>query len=93
MVQTPTVAHSVVNGRAVGDYTTPDWSHLHPTDAIEGYVVRHTVSGGQTMQVFVDVAVIPGANRYADALESVAQWRTGGNYAVIDSLFRCGCRF
>lgn len=102
---TAQVADAVVNGRRVADYVDLRHNprHNHSLDDIVGYVVRETVrnrkpivvapSTGRGALIGQDVAVVEGGNRYAEAFPVRDAYRnTPGGYAVVDSLYACGCR-
>jgi hypothetical protein len=85
----------------------PGHFHRHPDDIV-GYVVRETIRdhevlwrGEQTVRHGItvwsecgyDVATVEGAARYGDTFPIRDQYRTApGGYAVVDTLYRCGCR-
>lgn len=68
----------------------------HGTLSVRGYIVRRTFFDREVAHE--DVATVYGACNYPDALELVrevrAEQRPAGRrgYAVIDSLYDCGCR-
>lgn len=87
---------------------TEHGSHSHSLDNIVGYAVVATAwdsaTWAQDGPARVDVAVIDGAHNYAVALERVHAERAMPTvragipcdamkrYAVIDTLYVCGCR-
>jgi len=69
----------------------------HNTDGIVGYLVRHTMKDGRRLpdtngRVGTDLAVYLDPHDYGVALSYARDLRTPGNYAVIDTLYACGCR-
>lgn len=80
----------------------------HSADDLVGYVVRQTIARGVRLQhadgvdmgvgvgVGGDVAAFDGRNQYATALDAAKTYRVdtlgSGDYAVVDSLYDCGCR-
>lgn len=108
MTATTQTADTIIAGRKVADYqkirTYP--GHSHTTDMIVGYVVRETIRDGvvlwhgehigpSDMHEFYgyDVHVVEGACRYGDTFETRdAYRRQPGGYAVVDTLYSCGCR-
>lgn len=91
------VGSTLVAGRAVRDYQ-PMAGHPHgPSGGVVGYVVRETIRGGCRLAVAdgplgVDVAAFDGATQYGAALDTARGYRQHGGYAVVDSLYACGCR-
>lgn len=99
----PRVSDIVVNDRRVGDYASllshPRRSCDHRLGAIVGYVVRETVRDGEVLPRHpygpgcgVDVYVVDEAGGYARTFPVRDSYRTSGGYAVVDNLYRCGCR-
>ena len=105
--QTAQVRRTLINGRQVADYTdlrsSPD--HSHTSDTIVGYVVRETVRNGRPLfrgtpdahgihpECGFDVEAIDGGHRYADTFATRNSYQsTDGGYAVVDTLYACGCR-
>ena len=64
--------------------------HSHGLNTTSGYVVRRTFFGDR---IHEDAGTF-GADGYMDALTRVRQVRQEGHdgYAVIDTLYACGCR-
>lgn len=100
-MNTTSLAETVINGRKLSDYApSADFPrHSHGTHVLAGYVIRQTERDGEYLwhdeaktACGEDVAVVEGSTNYADALEIKHTYRTGTSYAVIDSLYTCGCR-
>jgi len=99
---TPLPASVTVAGRPAASFVKMNGypGHSHGTDATVGYVVRVTIDPhgtilwhDETKQACgFDVHAVDGATRYGDALEVVRKYRTGQSYAIIDTLYACGCR-
>lgn len=82
--------------------------HHHSNDDLVGYAVRETIRDGKALwhgemtvqhgverwsECGYDVAVVEGARRYGDTFEVRDSYRNApGGYAVVDRLYRCGCR-
>jgi hypothetical protein len=79
-----------------------DWvpSHDHRTDEIVGHVVRQTVTADGAVlprdasgRIGTTVATVEGAGAFPVALAMARDVRADGQaYAVIDNVYRCGCR-
>lgn len=90
----------VIAGRALADYRpmVPARDHDHSTTTgLVGYVVRETIRNGEVLRdgdrVGVDIAAIAGGPRYAETFPLRDAYRNQpGGYAVVDSLYGCGCR-
>lgn len=81
-----------VAGRPIDQYRALSSGHLHPLEAIVGYVVRQSVRDGVILPEGVDLAVFEGDTFYGSALETACASRDQRDYAVVDRLYRCGCR-
>jgi hypothetical protein len=69
----------------------------HSLDDIVGYVVRRTLQDGTILparagRVGDDAMIFVGGNSYATAMEITRAMRFDGRYAVVDSVYSCGCR-
>lgn len=92
---------TVVAGRLLTEYVElyHHRDHTHNTDGVVGYVVRETIRernilwGEDFGTCGYDVQAVEGGHRYGDTfpLRDVYRDRPGG-YAVVDRLYRCGCR-
>ncbi len=86
--------------RTVAGFVPLNGSSRHDhsaTTGIIGYVVRETIREGVVLRegnhVGVDVRLVLGGPRYADALVIRDGYRdTRSGYAVVDNLYGCGCR-
>jgi hypothetical protein len=67
-------------------------AHAHGLDTTSGYVVRRTFFDADT--VHEDAGTFTGDGAYLAALDRVREVRREGHdgYAVIDTLYACGCR-
>ncbi len=99
---------TIVAGRLLSDYIAfhHHRDHAHSIDSIVGYVIRETIRDGQTLWgddshtiCGYDVQAIEGGHRYADTFPlrdflrgTYNTYRDKGGYAVVDSLYACGCR-
>lgn len=99
---------TIVGGRELRAYESfaAHLDHDHPSDSIVGYVVRKTISphgsvlwhteidagGDEVHECGYDVAVVEGARNYADTFPIRDRHRRGKGYAVVDTLYACGCR-
>ncbi|WP_331732904.1 hypothetical protein OG613_48875 (plasmid) [Streptomyces sp. NBC_00015] len=103
-LHSPAAVSMVVAGRPIGEYRDlrefP--AHSHRTDDVVGYVVRETVRDWRPLYrdecrpdegCGYDVFAVDGAHRYAETfLTRNAYRQRQGGYAVVDTLFACGCR-
>ena len=101
------ISDTPVAGRRLGDYRKirefPGHYHSHPDDVV-GYAVRETIRSGEILwhgeaddkghrECGYDVATVEGSTRYGDTFAIRDQYRNeAGGYAVVDTLYRCGCR-
>lgn len=103
-----TIGATVVAGRPLAEYRPirefP--GHFHSNDMLVGYVVRETIRDGTVLwhgahigpadmheHCGYDVAAVEGAARYGDTFAVRDAYRAQpGGYAVVDSLYSCGCR-
>lgn len=99
---------TIVGGRELRAYVSfaEHLDHDHPSDSVVGYVVRKTISpygsvlwhtevdasGDEVRECGYDVAVVEGARNYADTFPIRDLHRRGKGYAVVDTLYACGCR-
>ncbi|HKT02000.1 MAG TPA: hypothetical protein VJT31_20935 [Rugosimonospora sp.] len=99
---------TLVAGRRLREYRPlrANGHHPHGLAAIVGYVVRETVRDGVVLWhgehtgpadvhefCGYDVAAVEGSDRYGDTFPTRDQYRSQpGSYAVVDSLYACGCR-
>lgn len=96
-----------VGGRRVADLdvlgnpTDEARFHCHSlTDGLAGYIVRQTKRDGRVLSsgnpldaTGFPVAVVTDPRRYGAAVEIAREVRAvQGSYAVIDSVYVCGCR-
>lgn len=100
---TATPLATVIAGRPVSEYVDA-WSrprHDHGSDTTVGYVVRRTIDplgiilwhdSATKARCGVDVLAVEGATRYADTFAMRDELRQGTGYAVVDTLYACGCR-
>lgn len=90
------VAETLVGGRPVRDYVDfrQHPAHSHGLDTTVGYVLRETIRDRQSLGPdYIDVAVFDGDHRYGTALDLAHVYRAAdGGYAVVDTLYACGCR-
>lgn len=100
----PTLATAVGEFR-LGDLTSlrdhHELAHQGATlDDLVGYIVTRTVDTDGRVEwhdetrtaVGVDVAVFDGPNLYGQALERAREYRVGKGWAVVASVYACGCR-
>jgi len=89
-----------VAGRPLAEYVQLHHhaGQVHSTDGIVGYVVRETVRDGKALYsddragCGYDVQAVEGGHRYGDTFGLRDFLREGRGYAVVDSLYACGCR-
>lgn len=84
-------------GAAAAPSITEHPEHPHTLNDIVGYLVRHTMKHGRRLpdtngRVGNDLAVYLNPTDYGVALSYAHDLRHGGSYAVIDTLYACGCR-
>lgn len=106
-ITTSNISDTVIAGRRLADYRPirefP--GHFHSNDMRVGYAIRETIRGGKVLwhgdvdangrheHCGYDVAAVEGACRYGDTFTVRDSYRaTPGGYAVVDSLYSCGCR-
>jgi len=105
---TDELEQTIVGGRELRAYVSfvEHLNHPHPSDSIVGYVVRETISrfgtvlwhteidvrGDEVHECGYDVAVVEGANNYGDTFPIRDRYRRWQGYAVVDTLYACGCR-
>ncbi|MGW9031656.1 hypothetical protein ACWGQ5_48145 [Streptomyces sp. NPDC055722] len=103
----PQAVSLVIAGRPIGEYRpVRDYpGHFHSNDIIVGYVVRETIRGGKPLHhgepdehghhegCGYDVFAVDGAHRYTETFPTRDAYRQQcGGYAVVDTLYKCGCR-
>lgn len=66
-------------------------AHGHGLDTIDGYRVVVTRREGRTLNTPHVVADHIGATQYGEAMDIARLWRRGGSWAVVDTLYACGC--
>jgi hypothetical protein len=89
-----------IAGRLLVDYVElhAHRNSAHSTDDIVGYVVRETIRQGRTLNSSqhggcgYDVQAVVGGYNYAATFGLRDKLREGRGYAVVDSLYSCGCR-
>jgi hypothetical protein len=89
-----------IAGRLLTDYVElhAHRGSAHSTDAIVGHVVRETVREGLVLTnaehggCGYDVQAVAGGHNYGATFGLRDKLREGRGYAVVDSLYPCGCR-
>lgn len=69
-----------------------DLTHSHGLDSLAGYRVVQTIRNGSVLENPVLVAEFDDPTCYGMALdEAYAIRREAGSWAVVDSVYSCGC--